>query len=400
MIGPGWFPLLALIIILAALFDQNWVVSVAIAVLALLSMAWLWTRYALRGVTYRRRWRYRRGFPGERFDLRVEVENAKPLPLSWLRVRDSWPRLVGPEDPQVLAPTHILGQGVLVNLYSLRWFQRATRTYALLLRSRGYFPVGPYEIESGDILGVFENEQRVENIEYITVFPELIPLKALRLPADDPFGDRRARRRRFEDPTQVMGVRDYYPEDDFRRVHWPATARTGTLQVKQYQHVSAQVMVVCLNVTTTAYHWLGTDAHLLEHLIKVCATLVTQGMHDGYSVGLFSNGCLAHADQAFRIPPGRSRNQLAMLLQALAGVTSFTSGSFEWVLARAMPQLPYGATLVLVTALVSPQLVDTLLHLRQYRPNITLLTYNAGAVPRIPGVRVIELPAAGAEQTA
>lgn len=400
MIGPAWFPVLVMIIILAALFNQYWVVGVAIAVMALLGMAWLWTRYALRNVTYRRRWHYRRGFPCERFDLRVEVENAKPLPLSWLRVRDTWPQPVGPEDLQVLAPTHIPGQGVLVNLYALRWFQRATRTYTLLLRSRGYYPVGPYDIESGDILGMFETEQRVENHEYITVFPELIPLKALRLPADDPFGDRRARRRRFEDPTQVMGVRDYYPEDDFRRVHWPATARTGTLQVKQYQHVSAQVMVVCLNVTTTAYHWLGTAPQLLEHLVKVCATLVNQGMHDGYSVGLFSNGCLAHADQPFRIPPSRSRNQLAILLQALAGVTSFTSGTFESVLARAMPQLPYGATLVLVTAFVSPQLAETLVHLRQHRPNITLLTYDTGAVPRIPGVRVVALPAVEEERTA
>lgn len=400
MIGPGWFPLLAMIIFLAALFDQNWVVSVATAVLALLGTAWLWTRYALHGVTYHRRWRYRRGFPGEHFDLRVEVENAKPLPLSWLRVNDTWPLQVGPDDLQVLAPTHIQGQGMLVNLYSLRWFQRSTRTYTLLLRSRGYYPVGPYNIESGDMLGVFEKEQHVENLEYITVFPELVPLKALRLPADDPFGDRRARRRRFEDPTQVMGVRDYYPEDDFRRVHWPATARTGTLQVKQYQHVSAQVMVVCLNVTTTPYHWLGTAPQLLEHLVKVSATLVNQGIHDGYSVGLFSNGCLAHADQPFRIPPGRSRNQLAMLLQALAGVTSFTSGSFEAVLARAMPQLPYGATLVLVTALVTPQLAEMLLNLRKYRPNIILMTYDAGAVPPIPGVRLIELPAVGAERPA
>ena len=32
-----------------------------------------------------------------------------------------------------------------------------------------------------------------------------------------------------------------------------------------------------------------------------------QAVEDGYSVGLFSNSCLAHADQPFRIPPGRSR---------------------------------------------------------------------------------------------
>jgi uncharacterized protein (DUF58 family) len=400
MIAPVWFPLLGLVILLGALFDLPWVVTLAVTLLVVLLLAWWWNRYALRNIHYRRRWHYRRGFPGERFDLRIEVENRKPLPVSWLRVRDAWPNAVGPEDADILAPTHIPGQGTLVNLYSLRWFQRSVRAYTLLMRKRGYYPVGPYDLESGDILGIFQSERRVEHNEYITVFPELIPFKALRLPTDDPFGDQRARRRRFEDPTQVMGVRDYHPEDDFRRVHWPATARAGALQVKQYQHISAQVMVVCLNVTTTAHNWLGTAPHLLEYLVKICATLVYKGVQDGYAVGLFSNGCLAHSDQPFRIPPGRSRKQLGSLLQALAGVTSFTTGSFEWVLSRALPQLPYGSTLIVVTAFVTPQLAETLIRLRQYRPNLTVLTLEGSEISAIPGVRVVQVPAPSAEGTA
>ncbi|HEY9087020.1 MAG TPA: DUF58 domain-containing protein [Anaerolineaceae bacterium] len=397
MIGRGWFPLLLMVILLGALFSLSWLVSVAAALVVLLYIAWLWNRHALDNVHYRRRWHYRRGFPGEKFDLRLEIENRKLLPVSWLRVCDAWPRAVGPEDTTVLAPTHVPDQGSLVNLYSLRWFQQAARGYSLLLRKRGYYPVGPIDLESGDMLGMFETQQRLEQQEYITVFPAPAPLKTLRLPANDPFGDRRSTRRRFEDPTNVMGVRDYHPEDDFRRVHWPATARTGTLQVKQYEHISAQVMLVCLNVATTEHHWLGTEPHILEHLVSVAATLVTQGFNDGYAVGLFSNGCLAHADQPFRILPGRSRNQPALLLQALAGVTSFTTGTFEWVLGKALPHLPYGATLVIVTAFVSPQLAEMLVRLRQHRPHITLLTYQVDDLPQIPGMRVLQLPPAPLE---
>ena len=62
-------------------------------------------------------------------------------------------------------------------------------------------------------------------------------------------------------------------------------------------------MVVCLNVSTQLHYWLGVDSERLEYLVKVAATLVYQGIQDGYSVGLLSNGCLAHSDQPFHIPP-------------------------------------------------------------------------------------------------
>ncbi len=62
-------------------------------------------------------------------------------------------------------------------------------------------------------------------IDRLTVFPALLPLEELHLSPEYPIGDQRSRKRISEDPNQVMGVRDYHPEDNFRRLHWPATAR-------------------------------------------------------------------------------------------------------------------------------------------------------------------------------
>lgn len=392
MVTQSWYLLFALVIILGAVFDFPWLVAFSLAVLGILAVGQGWNRRALKDVSYRRVWRYRRGFSGETFPIRIEIENRKVLPVSWLRVTDAWPLQVGPDDANTLAPSHIPDQGFLISLYSLRWFQRAVRTHTVLLRKRGLFPIGPYKMESGDLFGMYQSEQDIENIEYITVFPDLLDFKAFHLPTDDPFGDRHSRRRLFEDPNRPMGVRAYHPEDEFRRIHWPATARTGALQVKVYQPVSAQVMVVCLNVTTMRYHWLGTSPEMLEQLVKTCATVVYHASQDGYAVGLFSNGCLAHADQPFRIQPGRSRQQLAVLLQALAGVTSFVTGSFEPFLVRAMAQIPYGATLVLVTAFVTDELSEILLMLKRYRPHITVISLDETPPPEIPGVRMIHLP--------
>ena len=119
--------------------------------------------------------------------------------------------------------------GVLVNYFSLRWYERKRYRYSLLLRKRGVYPVGPVRLQSGDLFGLFETQMTDEfNVDYITVFPEPLSIQALQLPSDDPLGERKARRRLFEDPNLVMGVRDYQPNDDFRRVHWPYSAEPGS----------------------------------------------------------------------------------------------------------------------------------------------------------------------------
>ena len=107
---------------------------------------------------------------------------------------------------------------------------------------------------------------------------------------------------------------------------------------------------------------------------------------------MYSNGCLAYADQPFRIQPGRTPNHLAGLLQALAGVTPFVSLPFASFLLTSLSDIPFGATLVLVTARYEHSLQDTLLRLRQYRRNILL--YKAGGEPpaALPGIHAVHLP--------
>ena len=348
-----------------------------------------WQERSLNHVTYFRKPYYRRAFPGEQVHFRIEAENRKILPLTWLRIQDPWPKAVGPVDEDMLAPTHDLNQGLLTSVFSLRWFERARREYMLLFRKRGHYAVGPARLESGDPFGMFENLKESGPVEILTVFPELLPLEELQLPAEDPFGDRRSRKRLYEDINRPIGVRDYHPEDSFRRVHWPATAHTGELQAKVYQPTSANVMIVCLNASTYSRHWEGVDPELFEHLIKVSATLVSKGIEDGYRVGLISNGCMAHADQPFRIPPGRSRDQLAHLLEALAAVTPVITAQFERYLMKEIPRAPYGATILIVTGVTTPELVEALFRIKQHGRRITLLSFAEEPPPYIPDIQMI-----------
>jgi uncharacterized protein (DUF58 family) len=388
----AWLQALIFAFLAGVLLDRPWLVYFSVAVTIVIAAAQSWRARALDRIRYTRRFHYTRGFPGEKSEVRLTVQNNKLLPVSWLRTSDAWPLPAGPEDESALTPSHLPEKGFLTNLFSLRWYQRATRTYPLYFRKRGIYQVGPLLLEGGDLFGLYDQQREVGQYDYLTVFPEITDLERLKLPAEDPFGDRRARKPLFEDPGQVMGVRPYHPEDSFRRIHWPATARTGELQVKVYQPVTARVVVICLNVSTGEHFWMGYSPELLEELVKVCATLAYHGVEDGYAVGLFSNGCLAYADQPFRIQPGRSPDQLPTLLRALAGVTPYITASFETFLIRSMADIPFGSTLILATARVPESLQNLLLRLKLYRHYITLISLEETPPPAIPGIRAIHLP--------
>ncbi len=396
----NWVPFLVILLAVGVLGRFPFVTAVASSLLFILAVADWWQKHALDGVVYRRRAHYTRAFPGERVPLKIEIENRKLLPLSWLRVEDPWPKAVGPVDEDVLAPTHDPTLGYLVNLVSLRWFERARRSYELLFRTRGVYPLGPARLQSGDLFGIYQNDRLDETSDEaerqpcrtLTVFPARLPRETFQTPSQDPFGDQRTRRRLFEDPSRSMGVREYHPEDEFRRVHWPATARTGQLQVKVFQPISAQVTVLCLNVATSPRPWEGIYPALLEHLLSSAATLAEQGLQAGHAVGMISNGCLANADHPFRIAPGRSPRQLARLLEALAGVTPLVTAPFERFLLREAPRLPYGATLIVITAIATPELGETLLSLKRHERKILLISLAADPPPSLPGVRIFHRP--------
>lgn len=395
MTSANWWLFLSLVFAIGLLTRTYPLAAFTLMLLAISGVAELWRRRALQGVTYQRRFLYRRGFPNEPLQMKMEVENRKFLPMPFLRVLDPVPRAVGPEDDELLIPTHIPDLGLIMGLFSLRWFERDRRTFTLLLRKRGVYRMGPPQLESSDLFGLFEVKREEAVVDYLTVFPEPLDFAALQLPSGALYGDRKARRRLYEDPNQMMGVREYQPEDDFRHVHWPTTAHTGELMVKVYQPVSAHVVVFCLNVLTMPHYWEGTDPELLEYLVRVTAALVTRGLQDGFRVGMISNTSLSHADQPFRVPASRSPRQLAQLLTALAGTTPFVTSSFDRFLLAEAPRLPYGASLVIVTGLIDDPTVEAVMRLRRSGRRVTLLCFSRKPPPTIPGVEVIFRPYRG-----
>ncbi|MCK4832796.1 MAG: hypothetical protein KAS81_08505, partial [Anaerolineales bacterium] len=103
MFNDAWFWVAAILALVGALTKEAGFLALAVSLVTIIPIAWLWNRWALRGVVYRRRFDRQRVFPGEVIEMTLEVTNHKFLPLSWVRFEDEFPLCLDPENVQLSA---------------------------------------------------------------------------------------------------------------------------------------------------------------------------------------------------------------------------------------------------------------------------------------------------------
>jgi uncharacterized protein (DUF58 family) len=389
--SPAWFEMAALLIIAGLILRQPALFALAACLLTVIPIAWLWRSISLHNVEYERHFDKLRAFPGETVEMTVRITNRKILPLSWLEISDEIPMAL-PLQKGALVPTHNPQTGTLENVLSLQWYERVSRRYELTCTARGIYLLGPSHLKSGDLFSLFETEETERAADRLVVFPRIWPMDDLGLPVKEPFGERKAHFRLFEDPLRTVGVREHHPEDGMRRIHWKATAHRGQLQVRVYEPTAALNLVILLNVNTFEHHWQGVLPELFERTINVAASITTWAIGQKYKVGLMANGCMAHSDQPLRVPPGRSPGQLTAILEMLSGLTSFASISIEGLMRQESAHLPWGATLVVVTAIVTEGLRNALLRLQNAGRRLALISLADDPPPRLEGIPTYHLP--------
>jgi len=386
-----WFDMAALLIAVGLIVRQRAPFVLAACLLTVIPVAWWWKCLSLRRVEYERHFDKRRAFPDETFEMTLRITNRKFLPLSWLEARDEVPMAL-PLVQGELAPTHIPQVGRLNTALSLRWYERVSRRYELACTARGIYTLGPVHLKSGDIFTLFEAQESRKNRDRLVIYPRIWPLEELGLPSKELFGERKAHRRLLGDPLRAIGVRDYHPEDGLRHIHWKATAHRGELQVRVFEPTTTLSLVILLNVATFEHHWQGFIPELLERTISVAGSLSTWAVGQKYKVGLVANGSMPLSDQPIRVPPGRSPGQLTAILESLAAVTSFATLSIQELLRRESPRLPWGATLVVVTAIVTDELAAAILRLRGAGRRMALVSLAEDPPPQLDGVTIYHLP--------
>ncbi|MBC8160295.1 MAG: DUF58 domain-containing protein [Roseiflexaceae bacterium] len=384
--------LLVLLLVLALATRATLLALFSVLLLLTAGVAWLWNRYALARVEYTRAFSTTRAFPGDQVELTVTLTNRKPLPLPQISLRDSLPNGIEIDSDDVRFDQH--DRQALQRSTSMRWYERITWRYQATCLRRGAYRVGPAQLDGGDPFGFFRTTADVPRGESLIVYPLPLPLAELGLPARNPLGALRAHTL-IRDPLLTVGVRDYHPDDPIRDVHWGATARTGSLQTRIYEPTTARELAIVLDLDSFEQYWQGVDENQTERLISAAATLAKLGLEGGYAVGLFVNGAPAQFEQLVRLPPGRNPAQLGRIMETLARLTPYSVTQVARVLRMAAADLPWGATILLVSAIQPRASLAELARLRERGRAVAWLYLGEDAAPKLPGVPVHHAPPVG-----
>ena len=371
MRGDYWLWLAVIILIVSLALQQ-----VALALICLLflltgGVARLWNRFCLHRVEYHRRLSHHQVFFGEEIVLEIEVTNRKPLPLPWLKIEDELPEKVillkGKAEP--MSEDRV----VLTNIFPINMYHRVKRRFPIRCPQRGVFLFGPTSVRSGDLFGFFRKDKKFPGLDYLLVYPRLVPLDKLGIPSRQIFGDIRLKRHLFQDPVLTAGVRDYVPGDSLKRIHWKSTARLGRLQTKVYEPTTTVDVSLFLDVRTLKAPLWGSVYQLQELGIIAAASLSQCALQAGFRVGLHVNQITRFSQGMVKVPHSGHPDQLMHILEALAQLHQSETIPMAKYIRQEAPLLPWGSTLLVVAAQPSEELIATLMDLKRVGRSVALV---------------------------
>jgi uncharacterized protein (DUF58 family) len=359
--GNFLFLFMMVLIILAALFRADFVLIILYLMAGAFVISHWWSRRAASALLVERELP-ERVFFGEKVNVRVTADNTGYLPMVWAHLRET-------------LPMELAAEGVTEEVVYLGAKGRAQLNYRLDCRKRGYYPIGPLTIFSGDILGIGKQQTSNAPADHLTVFPKIIPLSSLQLPTHSPLGTLRHTTPIFEDPARVRGKRDYITGDSLRRVDWKATANARRLQVKLFEPSIALETLIFLNLNRAEIDI--KDLYRASELgIEVAASLANWVTRARQAVGLATNGVdplLAGGAAPVSMSPRRGQGNLMHILDLLARVQTGDTFPLVQLIQQEAVHLAWGSSLIVITNQAGDELFDALFQARRKGLETTLV---------------------------
>jgi uncharacterized protein (DUF58 family) len=152
------------------------------------------------------------------------------------------------------------------------------------------------------------------------------------------------------DGTEFADIRQFQAGDRLRRIHWPVSARTGTLHVRtSFAEQDTEILIVL--DASVDYGDTASDSELTSSLdlgVRASAGLASYFLGRGDRVGLEVVGGM----KPTRVPVGMGALHSRRMLDCLSLIERGTSTGFRPAAVRS--RLHAGGVLILVSPLLSP----------------------------------------------
>ena len=143
------------------------------------------------------------------------------------------------------------------------------------------FDVGPWRLERVDPLGLAVGSRTSTDVGTVLVHPRVHNLTG-------PYGsmhtveDEAVIRRSASDPLSgFVSLREYVDGDDPRLIHWPTSARMGTLMIREHVELRRPEFTVVLDAADMV-----ADEFDFEEMVDVAASVAVHALRSGVEVRL------------------------------------------------------------------------------------------------------------------
>jgi uncharacterized protein (DUF58 family) len=320
---------------------------VSVGLLVLVPFAAALVRWHQHELTLTRRLSTRRAFLGSRVRVDLELRNAGRSKTSVLLLEDRLP------------PS--LGRGARAVLAGIPPRGKQTVSYSLICRSRGRYLIGPLAAHVSDPFDLARRRLDFHGHQELIVYPEVEDLRTPRALIGGVGSGESTARQVFRTGDEFYAMRGYEIGDDLRRIHWPSTARTGELMIRQDEAARRAMAVLFLD---TRVRSVGGKSDAFERAVSAAASIGSHYLRAGFSLRL------ATPD----LPPHTVSREA--LLEILAVASASRTRLLTPSLLRLRGEAAAGATLVAITHLLLPEEIPSLTEAgASYGPRIAILVY-------------------------
>lgn len=161
----------------------------------------------------------------------------------------------------------------------------ATATYRVICRPRGVYQVGPSRAISSDPLGLAELAAADGPTDHLVVYPTVEALDGFpAVRGQDPSMAASRPEHSQRGGEDFYTLREYQRGDDLRRVHWPSSAKTNQLMIRQLETPWMSRALVMLDVRAQVYE--SEDA--FETAVSGAASVVAHLVKSGFDADLWA----------------------------------------------------------------------------------------------------------------
>jgi uncharacterized protein (DUF58 family) len=359
-----WQAILLIVLLLFFSISSGWkpLYYLAYVLLTLFILSWLWARYSLRKLIFRRKASGDRVQVGEYFDERLNLDNVSVMPKLWVQIADG-----------STLPGHRAGY-----VASMGGRKRAIWRARTLCRQRGRFQLGPVTATSGDPFGLFRRRIFLTPAQELLVLPQVLPISNFTLFSGGMPGGGRSARRALHTTTNATTIREYMTGDALSRIHWRSSAHYNKLMVKEFDLDPAVDAWIFLDLNEAVQA--GEGEHSTEEYgVTIAATIATYLLRQDLSLGMVVNAELREF-----LSLDRGDRQVERVLELLAVVHAGPGPDLKEALALDAMHFGRNSVAIVITPSTSRDWHEGLRHLQRRGVKVAVIGLNAASFENKP----------------